>query len=683
MKHKSKNQNKKNTTSMSNGQGHSKRVHSIKLYMLVVFIILILTISVSTTVISILKSQDNIANRTESKIDYYLLQNSDYLNNWIGTQKHIINSLEEETLLTKSYDNKEAYKTFLAGKQEKYPYVLSFYMGFADNEYIDSTDWTPPADYIVSQRDWYKQAIQAEGAIVTDPYIDADTGGLVLTVAQKVQGADGAIGVIGMDIKMDTIIDVMKNSVSPEGAYAFVVNSSNDVIMHPEEFFPEENMKFKNLVTDYGDTYTQLVENLASNTPEQIAQKNYNGEMRYYDFLPIADTSWKVVLSFPHDYLSEEIVKDIVTSIIIFGVMLALSAIVIMWFVKKYISPLDKVCDELDMISKGNLAGAGGEIPVASMEVLHIKTSMDHMKEMLNSYIGEISTVMERLSRGYLDITIQRQYVGDFEEIRHSIVATLDSLRNAFSEITLSSNMIAEGSSQVSGGAQSLAQGATEQASSVQQLYASVNSVSSGIKQTADNSKKANEIATQAAQAIAKSNEQMKNLIAAMNNIHEKSGEIHKIIKTIEDIAFQTNVLALNAAVEAARAGEAGKGFAVVADEVRNLAGKSAQAAKNTTRLIEDSVGSIDLGVELTSKTAKELFEAVEDVNLTTKVLAEISEATGMQSEAIEQIMAGVEQISGVVQTNSATSEISAASSKELSGQADLLKRLVSKFRTE
>ena len=229
--------------------------------------------------------------------------------------------------------------------------------------------------------------------------------------------------------------------------------------------------------------------------------------------------------------------------------------------------------------------------------------------------------------------------------------------------------------------AQALSQGATEQASSIEELSASITEITDQINKNAENAKQANDSAEHAGREIMNSNEQMRSMVEAMDEITVKSSEISKIIKVIDDIAFQTNILALNAAVEAARAGAAGKGFAVVADEVRNLASKSAEAAKGTTVLIEESIAAVQSGSEIARRTAEMLDESANVTRQAVSLIEKITEASIMQAESAAQINVGVEQISSVVQTNSATSEESAAASEELSGQAELLKSLVGKFR--
>lgn len=243
--------------------------------------------------------------------------------------------------------------------------------------------------------------------------------------------------------------------------------------------------------------------------------------------------------------------------------------------------------------------------------------------------------------------------------------------------------LVATESERVSTGAQTLSQGATEQASSVEELVATTEDIRNHVEANEQSTKMANAQVTDVTTVILNSNEQMQNMIHAMENINASSNEIGKIIKTIEDIAFQTNILALNAAVEAARAGTAGKGFAVVADEVRNLASKSAEAAKNTTTLIETSIKAVHNGTEIAGQTADLLSSVVEGSKSIAEVVNKIAADFSWQAEAISQVTEGINQVSSVVQTTTATAEENAASSQELSAQAQVLKSLVSKFRLE
>lgn len=418
--------------------------------------------------------------------------------------------------------------------------------------------------------------------------------------------------------------------------------------------------QYEDAIKEFSGTYQELEKDVNENVT-RISQLS---EEESQDFYKQAQQSEKISLG-------------AICGIVLLTILL--SIIICISILKGIVIPLKMVRAAAEAMSEGNL-----RYPLeyqANNEFGELVKSIRETQQTLGKYIDNIDYVLERMSQNDLTVRLEMEYVGEFKSIRTSEKKILVAMNYFMTQMKDTADTIDASASQVAGSAQILSQGSVEQSASVQQLSDNVRDVNMQVRQNADYTEQTKELVNAVGAELSKGNEQMQDMLKAMSAINESSSQIAKIIKTIEDIAFQTNILALNAAIEAARAGEAGKGFAVVADEVRNLAGKSAEAAKNTTDLIQNSIEAVSNGTQIADDTAATLGSVVMRAQDITQMVNKITESSEQQAEYLNQINTVVGEISQVIQTNSASAEESAATSEEMSGQAGVMKELVGKFK--
>lgn len=553
-------------------------------------------------------------------------------------------------------------------------YPAGIYVALTDGSLYHAT-FVPGPDFNALEKSWYKNGIQSEDIILGDVYFDEDSQSNVVGASGIFKDSQGqAKGVVAADVYLDSIADIVNQIQIEETGGIFLVDTRTFTIIGHKD--PEI----------LGKVLTEIDEGMYRYAASQIQAGEtglFINDNTYVEISTIPNSDWAAVTYVPR----EEVLKDVdnlfQTVIPIVLVIVLVLFVLIIFCVRRMVGkPVRKLNQVASEIADGNLEQS---IQYKAHDELgeladNFNRTTIRLREYV-VYIEEIANSLAEIAAGNLNFTLEQEYVGEFSKIRMSLEDISSSLNRVIGQINMTAHQVSMGSEHVSTGAQTLSQGAAEQASAIEELATTITEVSDVVQKDAQGAKKASEISLAVEQSIKESNEKMQNMAEAIQRINDQSMEIYKIIKTIDDIAFQTNILSLNASVEAARAGTAGKGFAVVADEVRNLAAKSAEAAHETGELIEQTVEAVQKGTAAADDMAGSLLEVVEQSKEVSKHANMIAVHSEKQAVSMEEIAQGIRQVSSVVQTNSATAQESAAASEQLLEQARILKQLVSKFR--
>ena len=536
-------------------------------------------------------------------------------------------------------------------------------------------------DYDLNSRPWFQELQSSStGLVVTEPYQDLTTGKIVVSVIGSVTENGSVTGVVGLDITLDYLGQLGKSFTS--GSNFLVITSKDGYIL----YHPDSALQNKNLTDEKIDS--RLASLLQSKSGDDTKQRAGTARftMQGKDAVGVAasgaDTGWNIVYGTDYSsYTSAVRQMDNRLVLLYLGIVLVLSVLVLI-IGRAIVKPLSSLTQTANRIADGEvdltidvhtndetgvLAEAFGRI------VERLKTYMQ--------YIDEICGALDKMAEGDYTLRLQCDYIGEFARIKDALLNTQTSVASIVRMLQENARNVTGGAEQVAAAAQSLAQGATEQSSAVSELTETLDGISAQVSQSAEQSQLARQRTSETSENIRRSDAQMKQLQAAMEAISAAANQIGKINKTIDDIAFQTNILALNAAVEAARAGSAGKGFAVVADEVRNLAGKSAEAAKTTQELVQQALAAVRNGNDMSRMVGETLKKSVESAEAVVNVVDSISDASAAQAQSIAQVAQGVSQIATVVETNSAAAEESAALGQQFSKEAETLDKLVGRFK--
>ena len=525
---------------------------------------------------------------------------------------------------------------------------------------------------VYGTQDFYKQAQESKTASATLPTENPDTGKGSFYMTVPILDGDRFLGIVTTEITTEVFNELDMSTLGYENVFFDVLDNQNNFV-----YSNNPDAKGKNLGDLIGQKYNDmLVEKMQSK--EAFFQRD--GQVRYYVPLQIEGVDWWVqtAMTIPHfDQEKNQLLFALILSEVIIFILVQVINFV---RISNALKPLKKISEVGKEVAGGNF---DVEIHYPHKdEIGELSRSISEVIGRSKKIVFDLRDRLDAMAGGNFTENLEsEEYVGDYAPLLESLKHIQEDMNRTLQEVHASSVQVLSSAEQVNTGAQSLSQGATEQASSIEELSANMQDISQSIQASTKTAGDAYKLQGEAGVAVLQSNEKMEEMRKAMDDITAKSNEISKIIKTIDDIAFQTNILSLNAAIEAARAGAAGKGFAVVADEVGNLAQKSAKAAQNTGLLIEETIEAVEKGAKITEETAESLNSVSKSTEEVNTLIEKISAASSKDLEGITSLNQGLQQISSVVQANSATAEQSAAASEELTGQANKMNELVERFQ--
>lgn len=646
--------------------------------LLIVLVILIIGIGLNSVIGNILAGKALI-NESLGRIGETTELSAESINSWVNSNKHYLNAFTADLSSMQISERTDVIPALIRHANENGDYN-AVYTGYSDGVGIFSDGWIPDYnEWMANQREWYIGAAASPNKVfLTELYKDADSGDLCLTFSKTFSNGSNHNGVAAIDIFSNVLVQVINSFDTGKDSYAFLTDAKGNIMVHVNKSYEptidkNDNTVFQN-ITVINDKYYAGLRDSSVLNGESVKMRSTDGTMRYYTARRIQSTGWILYSAIPAAVVNAPLYRQITVSAVIFVVVLCAAIVLIYLVLKKLIIvPIKDVTGAASMLASGETG-----VHLTGHYVGELEQLADSFHEM-EEFNRQQTEWLEDIAGGDLSIDVTPR--SERDKIGQTIAEMLSSLNEMFEGISASTVQVAAGSKQVADGAQSLAQGSTQQAAAIDDLSNSIGEIAAQTLQNTEIAREAAQLSGSIKNSAEKGSIQMEQMMDAVKEINEASKSIGKVIQTVDDIAFQTNILALNAAVEAARAGQHGKGFAVVAEEVRSLAAKSAEAASNTGDLIENTIAKANLGFSIANETAVSLKEIVDGINHNAEIMERISQSSEEQSSSIEQINDSIDQVAQVAQQNSATAEQSSAASEQMSSQSQVLEDMLSQFR--
>ena len=655
---------------------------SLKAKITVSVVIIITVTLIITAAVGAFMISDSSTRHINEAAKYCVSDFTNQMEDWLELEAQKVSGIAD-SVKYHGYDttNRDGLYDYLVKSVGLYPEMYALYVGCSDNFSGFSDGWVPDADYIITERDWYINAAATKNAIITDPYVDATTKKMVITVAKAVRDDSGAVtSVVAADLFLDELQAIAAGCVYTENGYPILISSTGAVVIHKNlEFMPTVDSDENEITVQFDTTYSNKTGEKTENGITTCNFKDYDGKEKLAVSEHIPASNWTFTFVMDSNELFSDVSGMLVIFCIMIPVIIAVSAVLCIIIIRGCFRPLAEVSEAAQRMTQGDLSVTFDYN--ANDEIGSVCRIIEDTNSVLKSYIDDISSHLSEMAKGDFSNKVSIEYIGDFASIKESLNMILGALNSTFGSIGEATDAVFGGAGNVSDGASSLAESVSVQTALIDEIVEAVSAASGKIRENVGLTENAKMIAANTTHDVEQSNNQMISLLDAMEEIRRTSEEIQKINKTIEDIAFQTNILALNASVEAARAGEAGKGFAVVADEVRNLAGKSAEASNQTTVLINNSTAAVEKGMKFANETAQSLGKVVEQTEQVEEIIAGIASASIEQDSYMSKISEKASEVSGYVSSSAANAEESASASVELNNQASILKQMMTKFK--